>query len=425
MNTNTERDNTQLYSEIAEPLLDRFLRYVSVDTQSSYESDTYPSTDKQYTLLKMLYEELISMGAEQVRLDPYGYVMALLPATPGCELAPAIGLLAHVDTSPDMSGSNVRPKVVEMYDGGDVELGHGYVLSANEFPELKSLVGHTLITTDGATLLGADNKAGVAEIMTLCEYLLKHPEVRHGKICIGFTPDEEIGRGVDYFDVKSFGADFAYTIDGGVEGELEFENFNASAARITVQGRNVHPGYAKGKMINALECLHEIHRRLPMDEKPELTEGYEGFYHLTYIQGDVEGAESRYIIRDHDRERFDEKKAGLRLAVEEVNQRYGREVARLQMDDQYYNMRQQVEPHPQLIELAKRAMESVGVKPLVRPIRGGTDGARLSYMGLPCPNIFTGGANFHSRYEYASFTTMQRTVHTLLELVQLWATQRK
>lgn len=425
MSTNTKGEHASFYGEIADPLLERFLRYVSIDTQSAEESDTYPSTSKQYNLLNLLYEELKAMGAENVRLDAYGYVTASLPATAGCESAPAIGLLAHVDTSPDMSGEHVRAQLVESYDGGDIPLGHGYVLKPSEFPELNALMGHTLITTDGSTLLGADNKAGVAEIMTLCAYLQRHPEIPHGKICIGFTPDEEVGRGVDHFDVKSFGADFAYTIDGGVEGELEFENFNAASVRILVQGRNVHPGYAKGKMVNALECLHAIHQALPQEARPELTQGYEGFYHLTSMKGDVERAESHYIIRDHDRDQFEQKKEQMRSSVDAVNQHYGREVASLEVHDQYYNMRQQVEPYPQLIELAEQAMQSIGVKPLIRPIRGGTDGARLSYMGLPCPNIFTGGANFHSRYEYASFTTMQRAVHTLLKLVELWSTQRK
>lgn len=425
MNTNTQAGGDPFYEEIAEPLLDRFLRYIAVDTQSAEGSDTYPSTSKQYGLLRMLERELKGLGLVDVNLDSYGYVMASLPATVGYESAPSIGFLAHVDTSPDLSGAGVRPQIIKSYTGGDIALGGGYVLKPSEFPELDTLIGHTLITTDGTTLLGADNKAGVAEIMSLCAYLRAHPEVPHGKICIGFTPDEEVGRGVDYFDVQRFGADYAYTIDGSVEGELEYENFNAASVKITVQGRNVHPGYAKGKMINALECLHAVHCRLPKHARPELTEGYEGFYHLTYMQGDVERAESRYIIRDHDRERFEKMKESLRLAVEEENRRYRNDVAHIEIADQYYNMREQIEPYPELIALAKRAMESVGVRPLVRPIRGGTDGARLSYMGLPCPNIFTGGANFHSRYEYASFTTMQRTVRTLLELVKLWSEQTK
>ncbi len=402
-------------------LQERFLKYVSYDTQSSEESTTYPSTDKQKVLLSELRDEMQALGMTEVTMDRYGYVMGTVPATPGCENAPVIGFIAHVDTSPDMSGKDVKPRIVEDYDGGDIVLNGHLTMRVADFPELAFFKGHTLIHTDGTTLLGADDKAGVAEIMTAAEYLLTHPEVKHGKIRIGFTPDEEVGRGVDFFDVAAFGADFAYTVDGGMEGELEYENFNAASARIDIQGRNVHPGYAKGKMINAIEVACDLQRMLPEAEKPEHTEGYEGFYHCVGLNGTVEKATLSYIIRDHDADRFEQKKVFMWAAVDLLKKKYGDEVLTLTLKDQYFNMRKMVEPHPQVIGKALEAMRMADVKPLVRPIRGGTDGARLSFMGLPCPNLFTGGMNFHGKFEYCSLTTMRKAQQVILNLAQLWS----
>ncbi len=405
-------------------LKERFLKYVSYDTQSSEESTTFPSTEKQKALLSDLSDEMKMLGLTDVTMDRHGYVMGTIPATPGLENAPVIGFIAHVDTSPDMSGANVKPRIIEEYDGGDIVLNGHLTMRAAEFPELAFFKGHTLIHTDGTTLLGADDKAGVAEIMTAAEYLMTHPEVRHGKIRIGFTPDEEVGRGVDYFDVAAFGADFAYTVDGGMEGELEYENFNAASAKIEIQGRNVHPGYAKGKMINAIEVACDLQKLLPEAEKPQYTEGYEGFYHCVGLNGTVEKATVSYIIRDHDAERFEQKKVFMWSAVDLLNKKYGDGVLSLTLRDQYFNMRKMVEPHPQVIDKALRAMELAGVKPLVRPIRGGTDGARLSFMGLPCPNLFTGGMNFHGKFEYCSLTTMHKAQQVILNLAQLWGEQK-
>ncbi|MDY5396003.1 MAG: peptidase T [Alistipes sp.] len=402
-------------------LKERFLKYVSYDTQSSEESETFPSTEKQKVLLEALRDEMKDLGMTEVTMDRYGYVMGTIPATPGCENAPVIGFIAHVDTSPDMSGKDVRPRVIEEYDGGDIVLNGQLTMKVSEFPELSFFKGHTLIHTDGTTLLGADDKAGVAEIMTAAEYLLAHPELRHGKIRIGFTPDEEVGRGVDYFDVQAFGADFAYTVDGGMEGELEYENFNAASAKIEIQGRNVHPGYAKAKMINALDVACELQTLLPAEQRPQYTEDYEGFYHCVAVNGTVERAAVSYIIRDHDAEKFEQKKVFLWACVDLLKKKYGDGVLKLTLKDQYFNMRKMVEPHPQLIDKALQAMEEAGVKPLVRPIRGGTDGARLSFMGLPCPNLFTGGMNFHGKFEYCSLTTMRKAQQVILNLARLWA----
>jgi len=402
-------------------LQERFLKYVSYYTQSSEESASYPSTDKQKALLSELRDEMQALGMTEVTMDRYGYVMGTVPATPGCENAPVVGFIAHVDTSPDMSGKDVKPRIVEDYDGGDIVLNGHLTMRVADFPELAFFKGHTLIHTDGTTLLGADDKAGVAEIMTAAEYLLAHPEVKHGKIRIGFTPDEEVGRGVDFFDVAAFGADFAYTVDGGMEGELEYENFNAASARIDIQGRNVHPGYAKGKMINAIEVACDLQRMLPEAEKPEHTEGYEGFYHCVGLHGTVEKATISYIIRDHDADRFEQKKVFMWAAVDLLKKKYGDEVLTLTLKDQYFNMRKMVEPHPQVISKALEAMRMADVKPLVRPIRGGTDGARLSFMGLPCPNLFTGGMNFHGKFEYCSLTTMRKAQQVILNLAQLWS----
>lgn len=402
-------------------LKERFLKYVGFDTQSDPESEKFPSTDKQLVLLKHLAEEMKAIGLTEIEMDSYGYVMGTVPATPGYENRPTIGFIAHVDTSPDMNGAHIHPRIIPDYDGEDIRLNDDLTMSVADFPELTFFKGHTLITTDGTSLLGADDKAGVAEIMTAAEYLMNHPEIAHGKIRIGFTPDEEIGKGVDFFDVKRFGAVFAYTVDGGFEGELEYENFNAAAAKISVQGRNIHPGYAKDKMINALQVVADINAQLPAWERPEHTEGYEGFFHLVGISGGVEKASMEYIIRDHSREKFEAKKQYLQEVVAFLNRKYGEGVITLNLKDQYYNMREMVEPHLEVIEKAEEAMKRAGVVPVVRPIRGGTDGARLSYMGLPCPNLFTGGMNFHGKYEYCSLNTMEKAMQTILNLVKLWA----
>ncbi len=402
-------------------LKERFLKYVAVDTQSSEESETFPSTAKQFDLLNMLADEMRTLGLTDVTTDKYGYTMGTIPASEGCENAPVIGFIAHVDTSPDMSGKEVHPRIIEEYDGSDIVLNNALTMRVADFPELRSFVGHTLIHTDGTTLLGADDKAGVAEIMTAAEYLLAHPEIKHGKIRIGFTPDEEVGRGVDYFDVAAFGADFAYTMDGGYEGELEYENFNAASAKVTVQGRNVHPGYAKNKMINAIEVACELNSMLPCNERPEFTDGYEGFYHCVGFNGTVEQAQVSYIIRDHDADKFEAKKVYIWSCVDLLQKKYGKDVLTLTLKDQYYNMRKMVEPHPQVIDKALEAMRMADVKPIVRPIRGGTDGARLSFMGLPCPNIFAGGMNFHGKFEYCSLDSMQKAVNVIINIAKLWA----
>ncbi len=402
-------------------LKERFLKYVAVDTQSDENSETFPSTSKQFDLLNMLREEMEALGMTEVTTDKYGYTMGTIPASKGCENAPVIGFIAHVDTAPDMSGKDVKPRIIECYDGEDIVLNDALTMRVADFPELRNFVGHTLIHTDGTTLLGADDKGGVAEIMTAAEYLMSHPEIKHGKIRIGFTPDEEIGRGVDFFDVKAFGADFAYTMDGGYEGELEYENFNAASAKISIQGRNVHPGYAKGKMINAIQVACELNALLPAQERPEHTEGYEGFYHCVGINGTVEQAQISYIIRDHDAEKFEAKKVWMHNVVGILNNKFGEGVLTLTLKDQYYNMRKMVEPHPQVIDKALEAMREADVQPIVRPIRGGTDGARLSFMGLPCPNIFAGGMNFHGKFEYCSLNSMEKAVKVIINLAQLWA----
>lgn len=403
-----------------ERLVERFLRYVAVDTQSDPESETFPSTAKQLTLLNLLLEEMLVMGLADVEIDPHGYVTGTIPATPGCEQKPVIGFISHVDTSPDMTGVEIKPQFVYDYDGEDIRLNESLTMRVAEFPELSFFKGHTLITTDGTTLLGADDKAGIAEIMTAAEYLMAHPEIPHGTVRIGFTPDEEVGRGVDFFDVENFGANFAYTVDGGFEGELEYENFNAASAKIAVQGRNIHPGYAKDKMINALQVICEINALLPAAQRPEHTEEYDGFYHLVGMNGTVEQATSEYIIRDHSREKFEAKKSYLQSVVNLLEEKYGKGVISLTVKDQYYNMREMVEPHPEVIGRAEKAMRLAGVVPVVRPIRGGTDGSRLSYMGLPCPNLFTGGMNFHGKFEYCSVDTMCRACKMLVHLAKLW-----
>ena len=401
-------------------LKERFLKYVSFDTQSDENSDSYPSTAKQLALLEYLAEEMRGMGLTEVEMDKYGYVMGTVPATKGYEHKPVLGFIAHVDTSPDMSGADVKPQIIENYDGGDVKLNSRVTMAVKEFPEMAFYRGNTLITTDGTTLLGADDKAGVAEIMTAAEYLITHPEIPHGKIRIGFTPDEELGRGVDHFDVERFGAEFGYTVDGGLEGELEYENFNAASAKFAIHGRSIHPGHAKDKMLNALQVACEINYMLPVCQRPEHTEGYEGFYHLVGMGGGLENAEICYIVRDHSRPKFDAKKQFVRDIADFLNKKYGEGTVELILKDQYYNMREKVEPHPEVIGKAVTAMEMAGVKPIIKPIRGGTDGSRLSYMGLPCPNLFTGGLNFHGKFECISLDAMQKAAKTIVNLAKLW-----
>lgn len=404
-----------------EKILDRFLRYVSVDTQSCEESESQPSAAKELDLLGMLRDELLAMGVK-AELDEFGYVMATIPSNIDKD-APKLGFIAHVDTAPDASGKDVKPQIIPDYDGGDIALKGvpGLFLKPAEFPELLEHKGETLVTTDGTTLLGADDKAGVAEIMNAVQYIVEHPEFKHGELKIGFTPDEEIGRGVDKFDVAKFGADYAYTMDGGDAGELEFENFNAASARIRIQGRNVHPGYAKGKMLNSILIAQELNSLLPVDQRPESTEGYEGFFHIIAFNGTVEQTDFAYIIRDHDRARFERKKAVMQQCVDFINARYGEGVATLTMRDQYYNMREQVEPHYHIVEKAVKAMEMAGVKPRIQPIRGGTDGARLSFMGLPCPNIFAGGLNFHGKMEFVPVENLEKAAQVILNLISLYA----
>ncbi len=402
-------------------LKERFLRYVSFDTQSDETSESFPSTDKQLILLNYLAEQMRGLGLKDVTVDKFGYVMATIPASEGYELRPVIGLLAHVDTSPEVSGANIKPQFIADYDGKDIELGFGETIKVCDYPELQKLIGHEIITTDGSTLLGADDKAGVAVIITVASILMNNPEIKHGKIRICFTPDEEVGRGVDFFDVRAFGADFAYTLDGGAEGEIEFENFNAAGAKIEITGHNHHPGAAKGRMKNSLDIAYEIQSMLPFVEKPQYTEGYEGFFHLTSLSGTVESAVMEYIIRDHSLDKFEERKIAIWSIVDFLRKRYGENSIKLTLKDQYFNMRRMVEPHPELISLVEEAMQEVGVEPIKCPIRGGTDGARLSFMGLPCPNLFTGGGNFHSRHEYCSLTTMERSVDVVVKLMELWA----
>ena len=406
-----------------EPLKDRFLRYVAVETTSDEHSDTQPSTARQLDLLRMLRDELLAMGIEAT-MDEYGYVMASIPSNVDHEV-PAIGFIAHVDTSPDAPGKDVKPQVIEHYDGNDVVLNpeKDIVMRVADCPELRQYIGQTLITTDGTTLLGADDKAGVAEIMHVAQYVTTHPDYKHGEIKIAFTPDEEIGRGVVKFDVKKFGAKYAYTIDGGGIGELEYENFNAAAAKVHIQGCNIHPGYGKGKLRNAMRIAMELDALLPATQRPECTEGYEGFYHLTELNGTVEEATMTYILRDHDLHAFNEKKLMMSSAVDFLNKKYGN-VVMLELTDQYYNMREQVEPHFFIVERAMKAMEMANVKPKVQPIRGGTDGANLSFMGLPCPNLFAGGHNFHGKYEYVPLESMMKATEVILNIITLFQAER-
>ncbi|OIR61609.1 peptidase T [Bacillus sp. FMQ74] len=407
-----------------EEIIERFTTYVKVDTQSDESVDTCPSTPGQLTLGNMLVDELKSIGMQDAAIDENGYVMATLPSNTEKDV-PTIGFLAHVDTATDFTGKNVNPQIIESYDGKDIVLNEQLqvTLSPDQFPELSGYKGHTLITTDGTTLLGADNKAGIAEIMTAMDYLIKHPEIKHGTIRVAFTPDEEIGRGPHKFDVKRFNASFAYTVDGGPLGELEYESFNAAAAKITIKGNNVHPGTAKGKMINSAKIAMKLNSLLPADEAPEYTEGYEGFYHLLSIQGDVEETKLHYIIRDFDKENFQSRKETMKRVVEELQNEYGQDRILLDMNDQYYNMREKIEPVIEIVNIAKQAMENLGIEPKISPIRGGTDGSQLSYMGLPTPNIFTGGENFHGKFEYISANNMVKAVNVIVEIAKLFEEQ--
>lgn len=404
-------------------VVDRFLKYVTFATQSDEESGITPSTSGQRVFAEALVKELEALGLEEISLDDNSYLMATLPSNMEDKEVPTIGFISHLDTSPDMSGEGIKPRIVS-YAGGDIVLNEAenIVLSPRMFPEMEQYIGQNLIVTDGTTLLGADDKAGVAAIISAVAYLKEHPEIKHGKIRIGFTPDEEIGAGADHFDVEKFGCEFAYTVDGGEIGELEYENFNAAAAKVVFSGRNVHPGTAKDKMVNASLLAVEFASMLPADQRPETTEGYEGFFHLTTMIGSVEQAVLQYIVRDHSRELFEQKKQLLEQITAQLNKKYPGMVS-LEMHDQYYNMREIVEPKKYIVDLASEAMEAVGVKPQIKPIRGGTDGARLSFMGLPCPNLFTGGHNFHGRYEYIPIPSLQKSMETVVKIAELVATK--
>ena len=403
-------------------IIKRFTTYVKIDTQSNEDSTTTPTTEGQLELVNLLADELREIGMEDVEVDENGYLMATLPSNTDKDV-PTIGFLAHVDTATDFTGKNVNPQIVEKFDGNDIVLNQelNVVLSANEFPELPSYKGHTLITTDGTTLLGADNKAGIAEIMTAMNYLIQHPEIEHGRIRIAFTPDEEIGRGPHKFDVSRFDASYAYTVDGGPLGELQYESFNAAAAKVTFHGNSVHPGTAKNKMVNSGKLAAAFINKFPDQESPEHTEGYEGFYHLISVNGDVEQTKVYYIIRDHDREKFEARKATVEQFVNEMKSQYGETAIRLEMKDQYYNMREKIEPVKEIVEIAEQAMKNLNIEPIIEPVRGGTDGSQLSYMGLPTPNIFTGGENFHGKFEYISVDNMEKASHVIIEISKLFA----
>lgn len=401
-------------------LLKRFTKYIKIDTESDPNSETTPSTSKQFNLAKILVEELKNLGLQDANVDEKCYIMATLPSNIE-QKVPTIGFIAHMDTSPDFSGKNVKPQIIKNYNGEDITLNENpkIILSTSDFPELKNYLGKTLITTDGTTLLGADDKAGIAEIMSALEFLKNNPEIKHGTIKVGFAPDEEIGRGADYFDVKKFNADFAYTIDGGPIGELEYENFNAAGAKITVLGRNVHPGTAKNQMINAQHIAMEFNSLLPSNQRPEHTEKYEGFFHLISFIGNVERTELQYIIRDHDKKLFEKKKKLMLQVADFLNNKYQREIIHTEIKDQYFNMKEKIEPVMHIVELAKKAMEQVDVNPNIKAIRGGTDGARLSFMGLPTPNIFGGGHNFHGRFEFIPLESMQKAVEVIVKIIEL------
>ncbi len=401
-------------------LTKRFISYVTVDTESDPTSDTTPSTAKQWVLANALVKELIEIGMSEVTIDTHGYVMATLPSNVENEV-PTIGFISHYDTSPDFTGANVKPQIVEDYDGGDIVLNkeESIILSPKDFDDLLMYKGQTLITTDGTTLLGADDKAGIAEIVSAMEYLLKHPEIKHGKIRVCFTPDEEIGRGAHKFDVAKFGADWAYTMDGSQVGELEYENFNAAGAVVTIQGKIVHPGYAKGKMVNSMYIAMDYINSLPRLETPEHTEGREGFFHLHNMKGEVDSTKLQYIIRDHDKVHFEARKEMMQKLADELNVQYGMDRVSVEIKDQYFNMREKIEPVMHIVDIAEEAMKNAGIKPLIKPIRGGTDGSQLSYMGLPCPNIFAGGHNFHGRFEYVPVESMQKAIEVIVNIAQL------
>ncbi|HQD34025.1 MAG TPA: peptidase T [Bacteroidales bacterium] len=406
--------------EIKEKLLERFLRYIKIDTQSNEDNDTCPSTEGQKVLANILKNELIQMGLSQVEVDENGYLYAYIPPTKSVD-APAIGFIAHLDTAPDMSGRDIKPQIHKNYDGSTIILNEklNIILDPKDYPHLLNHIGKTLITTDGTTLLGADDKAGVSEIMTAVEYLINNLDISHGPIYIAFTPDEEIGRGVDKFNLEKFPVKFAYTMDGGSEGELEYETFNAASAKIFVQGNNIHPGEAKNKMLNAINLAMEFHNMLPPQQRPEHTEGYEGFYHLMQFNGSVENASLSYIIRDHNRDKFQARKKYIEQVTDFLNTKYPSKPFRLEMKDQYYNMREIIEQHFEVVEVAKQAMETLDIEPKIVPIRGGTDGARLSFMGIPCPNIFAGGLNFHGKYEYVAIETMEKATQVILKIIEL------
>ena len=401
---------------------EKFLKYVTIDTRSEEGQEPVPSTNVQFDLANLLVEEMKAMGISDARVDGHCYVYGTIPATTD-KAVPTLGFVAHMDTAPVVSGKGVNPRIVSCYDGGDILLNEaaGVVMSPVEFPRLKNYLGEDLIVTDGTTLLGADDKAGIAEIMAMAEHLLTHPEIPHGTIRLGFTPDEEVGRGTDFFDVAGFGADVAYTVDGGALGELEYENFNAASAKVYVKGSSIHPGSAKGKLKNAILLAYEFHSMLPPAERPEYTEGYEGFYHLNHMSGEVEDAFLDYLVRDHDREKFEEKKAYLTRVADYLNAKYGAGTVRLELTDRYYNMKEKILPHMYLINLAKEAMEELSITPQVIPIRGGTDGCHLSYMGLPCPNLCTGGENSHGKYEFISVRSLEQTANLLVRIVEKFA----
>lgn len=403
-------------------LLERFLKYVSIHTTSDENTGLVPSTPQQMEFAKILAEELKDMGMQDVSLDKKGYLMATLPSNIDKDV-PTVGFISHLDTSPDMSGKNVKPRIVENYDGNDIILNEkeNIVLSPKQFPELTMYRGQSLVVTNGLTLLGADDKAGIAEIMTAMDYFIKNPDVKHGKVRIAFNPDEEIGLGAHHFDVEKFGCQFAYTMDGGEIGELEYENFNAAGAKVTFYGTNVHPGYAKNKMVNSMKIATKFMATVPANESPEYTDGYEGFYHLTGIGGDVEKTTVSYIIRDHDRKKFEERKAHLQMLVDKINSEFGDNTATLEVKDQYYNMKEKVEPVKYIVDIASEAIRQAGVEPKVKPIRGGTDGAQLSFKGLPCPNIFAGGHNFHGKYEFVPIQSMEKATEVIKNIIKIVA----
>ena len=411
-------------------IINRFISYVTIDTESDPNSDTTPSTAKQWDLANKLVEELKAIGLEEVTIDENAYIMATLPSNVDFEV-PTIGFVAHFDTTPDFTGANVKPQIIPNYDGKDIILNkeQNIILSPDYFDDLLQYKGQTIITTDGTTLLGADDKAGITEIVTAMEYLVNHPEIKHGKIRVGFTPDEEIGRGAHKFDVKKFGAEWAYTMDGSQIGELEYENFNAAGVKVTIKGKSVHPGYAKGKMINSILIANKLLKKLPKNEVPEKTKGYEGFFHVSNISGSIENTEIGLIIRDHSRKKFEKRKKLIEKIVAKINKKYaakfGEDIITAEISDQYFNMKEKVEPVYHIVEIAEKAMKELGITPIIKPIRGGTDGSQLSFMGLPCPNIFAGGHNFHGKYEYVPVESMIKATEVIVKIAELTAQKHK